>query len=45
MTRNLVEVHEKNLIIYIHTNSLLTMQNADWVRQRSAIFHIFQRMM
>ena len=40
MTRNLEEVHEKNLIIYIYTNYLLTMQNADWVRQHSAIFHI-----
>ena len=31
---------KKTLIIYIYTNSLLTMQNVDWVIQHSAIFHI-----
>ena len=31
---------KKPLVIYIHINSSLTMQNTDWVVQHSAIFHI-----
>ena len=31
---------KKNLVIYTHINSSLTMQNTDWVVQHSAIFHI-----